>query len=64
MQTKLYMKMRITLEHSCQTGSMYQLCSVKGKKLTGMFPQYGRAQIYMSMQRNHWPVVLPLIKED
>ena len=43
--------MRITLEHSCQIRSMYQLCGVKGRKLTGLFPQYCHAQIFVHAQK-------------
>ena len=43
--------MRIYLEDSCQIRSMYQLCGVKDKKLTGMFPQYCRAQIYVHAKK-------------
>ena len=51
MQTKLHKTMRITLEHSCQIRPMYHLCSVKGKMLTGMFPQYCCAQIYVHTKK-------------
>ena len=43
--------MRITLEHSCQIRSMYKLCSIKGKKLMGMFPQHCHTRIYVHAKK-------------
>ncbi len=49
-QTRLK-KAKISMEHSCQIRSVYQLCNVRGKKLLEMFPQYSKAQIYVHAKK-------------
>ena len=39
------------MEHTCQIRSMYQLCGVKGKKLTGILPKYRRPKIYVHAKK-------------
>ena len=41
----------ITLEHSCQIRTLYQISGVHGKALLNMFPQYSKAQIYVHARK-------------
>ena len=50
-EQKMPKKAKISIEHSCQIRSLYQMCNVRGKKLLEMFPQYSKAQIYVHAKR-------------
>lgn len=39
-------RLKISLEHSCQIRSAYQLAGYRGKQLLHLFPQYSKATIY------------------
>ena len=47
MKTKLNKEhKKVSIEHSCQIRSAYQLSGIRGKELLRMFPQYCKAAIY------------------
>lgn len=50
-EQKKGLKTKISLEHSCQIRSLYQICNVRGKELLEMFPQYSKAQIYVHAKK-------------
>lgn len=53
-------KAKISIEHSCQIRSLYQMCQIRSlyqmwnircKKLLEMFPHYSKAQIYVHLKK-------------
>ena len=49
--TKQQKMTKISIEHSCQIRTLYQISNIRGKKLFGMFPQYSKAQIYVHAKK-------------